>query len=155
MSVASCAILSNFFEEQGRQNHPKYLSGLSRALFSTTFLETAVYALSLTDAVLPLWQVAIRTLACVISRGVFTFGKMVTFVNFVKAFICSKQWYNVGAITNWICHLEILLCKTSKSQQHWTVSTTKELKFICPLSHSSHLLLIVYSMTQENSLWRV
>ena len=44
MSVASCAILSNFFEEQGRQNHPKYLSGLSRTLFPTTFLETAVYA---------------------------------------------------------------------------------------------------------------
>ena len=36
-------ILSNFFGEQGRQNHPQYLSGLSRALFPTTFLETAVY----------------------------------------------------------------------------------------------------------------
>ena len=43
MSVASRAILSNFFGEQGRQNHPQYLSGLSRALFPTTFLETAVY----------------------------------------------------------------------------------------------------------------
>ena len=43
MSVASRAILSNFFREQGRQNHPQYLSGLSRALFPTTFLETAVY----------------------------------------------------------------------------------------------------------------
>ena len=43
MSVASPAILSNFFGEQGRQNHPQYLSGLSRALFPTTFLETAVY----------------------------------------------------------------------------------------------------------------
>ena len=32
MSVASRAILSNFFGEQGRQNHPQYLSGLSRAL---------------------------------------------------------------------------------------------------------------------------
>ena len=36
------AILSIFFGEQGRQNHPQYLSGLSRALFPTTFLETAV-----------------------------------------------------------------------------------------------------------------
>ena len=32
-------ILSNFFEEQNTQNHPQYLSGLSRALFPTTFLE--------------------------------------------------------------------------------------------------------------------
>ena len=42
MSVASRAILSNLFGEQGRQNHPQYLPGLSRALFPTTFLETAV-----------------------------------------------------------------------------------------------------------------
>ena len=41
--VASRAVLSNFFGERGRQNHPQYLSGLSRALFPTTFLETAVY----------------------------------------------------------------------------------------------------------------
>ena len=40
----SCAILSNFFEEQWTQNHPQYLSGLSRALFPTTFLEIAVNA---------------------------------------------------------------------------------------------------------------
>ena len=44
MSVASRAILSNFFGEQGRQNHPQYLSGLSCALFPTTFLETALYS---------------------------------------------------------------------------------------------------------------
>ena len=43
MSVASRAIFSNFFEEQSTQNHPQYLSGLSRALFPTTFLEIAVY----------------------------------------------------------------------------------------------------------------
>ena len=36
-------ILSNFFEEQCTQNYPQYLSGLSRALFPTTFLEIAVY----------------------------------------------------------------------------------------------------------------
>ena len=40
--VAFRAILSNFFEEQCTQNHPQYLSGLSRALFPTTFLEIAV-----------------------------------------------------------------------------------------------------------------
>ena len=45
MSVASRAILSNFFEEQGTQNYPQYLSGLSRALFPTTFLEIPVYVL--------------------------------------------------------------------------------------------------------------
>ena len=33
----------NFFEEQCIQNHPQYLSALSRALLSTTFLEIAVY----------------------------------------------------------------------------------------------------------------
>ena len=43
MSVAFRAIFSNFFEEQSTQNHPQYLSGLSRALFPTTFLEIAVY----------------------------------------------------------------------------------------------------------------
>ena len=43
MSVASRAIISISFGEQGRQNHPQYLSGLSCALFLTTFLETAVY----------------------------------------------------------------------------------------------------------------
>ena len=41
--MASRAILSNFFAEQSRQNHRQYLSGLSRALFPTTFLETALY----------------------------------------------------------------------------------------------------------------
>ena len=39
---ASRAIPLNFFEEQSTQNQPKYLSGLSRALFATTFLEIAV-----------------------------------------------------------------------------------------------------------------
>ena len=37
------AILSNFFEEQWTQNHPQYLSGLSRALLLTIFLKIAVY----------------------------------------------------------------------------------------------------------------
>ena len=31
-------------KEQWTQNHPQYLSGLSRALFPTTFLEIAVYS---------------------------------------------------------------------------------------------------------------
>ena len=43
MSMASRAILSNFFEEQLTQNHPKYLSELSRALFPTTFLKISVF----------------------------------------------------------------------------------------------------------------
>ena len=42
MSIASPAILSNFFEKQWTQNHPQYLSGLSRALCPTTFLKIAV-----------------------------------------------------------------------------------------------------------------
>ena len=41
--MACRAILSNFFEEQWTQNNPQYLSGLSRAVFPTTFLEIAVY----------------------------------------------------------------------------------------------------------------
>ena len=40
--MASRAILSNFFEEQFTQNHPQYLSGSSRGLFPTTFLEIAL-----------------------------------------------------------------------------------------------------------------
>ena len=43
MSMASHAVLSNFFEEQWTQNHPQYLSELLRPLFPTTFLEIAVY----------------------------------------------------------------------------------------------------------------
>ena len=43
MSMTSPAILSNFFEKQWTQNHPQYLSGLSRALYPATFLEIAVY----------------------------------------------------------------------------------------------------------------
>ena len=43
MSMASHAILWNFFEKQWTKNQPQYLSRLSRALFSTTFLKTAVY----------------------------------------------------------------------------------------------------------------
>ena len=46
MSMTSPAILSNFFEKQWTQNHPQYLSGLSRALYPTTFLEIAVYVRS-------------------------------------------------------------------------------------------------------------
>ena len=47
--MASRVILSNFFEKQLTQNHPQYLSGLSRALFPTTFLEIGVnYCCSLT-----------------------------------------------------------------------------------------------------------
>ena len=39
----SHAVLSNFFEEQWTQNHPQHLSGLSRTLYPTTFLEISVY----------------------------------------------------------------------------------------------------------------
>ena len=39
MSVASHAILSNFFEEQCPQNYLQYLSGLLGGLFPTTFSE--------------------------------------------------------------------------------------------------------------------
>ena len=37
MSMDSPTILSNFFEEQGTQNHPQYLAGLLCTLFATTF----------------------------------------------------------------------------------------------------------------------
>ena len=43
--MVSSAIIANFFEEEWAQNHPQYLSGLSRALFAITFLEMAVYFL--------------------------------------------------------------------------------------------------------------
>ena len=45
--MASRAILSNLFDEQWTQNHPKSLSGLLRALLATTFLEIAVYIFSI------------------------------------------------------------------------------------------------------------
>ena len=43
-SMASRDILSNFFEGKWTQNYPQYLTGLSRALFPTTFLEIPVCA---------------------------------------------------------------------------------------------------------------
>ena len=46
-------ILSNFSEEQWTQNHPQCLSGLSRALFPTTFLEKAVYGETPTRGLTP------------------------------------------------------------------------------------------------------
>ena len=49
ISVVSCAILSNFFEKQLRQNHPYYLPGLLRELFPTTFLKITVYYSVLLD----------------------------------------------------------------------------------------------------------
>ena len=39
--MASPVILSSFLGQQGTQNHPQYFSGLSHALFLTTFLEIA------------------------------------------------------------------------------------------------------------------
>ena len=42
-SVASRAMLLNFFEDQRTQNHSRYLSGLSRALFLTIFREKVVF----------------------------------------------------------------------------------------------------------------
>jgi len=42
ISMVSRAIILNFREEQITQNHPQYISGLSRALFPTTILEIAV-----------------------------------------------------------------------------------------------------------------
>ena len=44
-SMASRAILSNFFEKQWIQNHAQYLSGLWRAVFPTTSLEIAVFTI--------------------------------------------------------------------------------------------------------------
>ena len=41
-SMTSRTILSNFFKKQWTQNRPQYLSGFSRALSPTTFLEIAV-----------------------------------------------------------------------------------------------------------------
>ena len=48
MSMASPAILLNFFEKQWTQNHPQYLSELLRALQMTTFLKIAAYGTYLT-----------------------------------------------------------------------------------------------------------
>ena len=48
MSMTSPAILLNFFEKQCTQNHPQYLSGLSHALYATTFLKIAVQAIQFT-----------------------------------------------------------------------------------------------------------
>ena len=46
-SMASRAILSNFFEEQCAQNYLQYLLGLSHALFLTTFLENSCIKIQL------------------------------------------------------------------------------------------------------------
>ena len=43
----SMDFISNFFEKQWTQHHPQDLSGLSRALYPTTFLEVAVYIINI------------------------------------------------------------------------------------------------------------
>ena len=70
-SMASRAILSNFFEEQRTQNNPQYFSGLPRALSPTTFLEIAVYGCSSCDL-----RFLIHTNTCVMkwSENVTSFG---------------------------------------------------------------------------------
>ena len=53
--MASLAILSHFFEKKWTQNHPQYLSGLSRALYPTTFLEIAAYGKKLVSG----WRIVL------------------------------------------------------------------------------------------------
>ena len=54
-SMASRAILSNFFKEQCPQNHTQYFTGLSCALF-LTFLEMAVYKMNYPPVVQALYR---------------------------------------------------------------------------------------------------
>ena len=99
MSVASRAILSIFFGEQGRQNHPQYLSGWSRTLPPTTFLETAVSLGCLQLASSSVWQrgPVVRELT---SRGGGIHGVssslcMDIFVFFVHFFFLVSFYYHI------------------------------------------------------------
>ena len=69
-SKVSRAILLNFLEdEQITQNHPQSLSGLSCALFATTFFEMAVYfEVADTTLILKSWQIIARN-ACLAEAG--------------------------------------------------------------------------------------
>ena len=78
------AILSNFFEKQWTQNHPQYLSGLSRALFPTTMYCVVPFR-CVTRAEWNrdfLWQLFVslfKRRCCVMKgscRGIMQFGKI-------------------------------------------------------------------------------
>ena len=75
-------ILSNFFEKQRTQNHPQCLSGLSHALFPTTFLEIAVFKF--------------QTLTCQ-NFWIFYFTSRVTLYE-CAVNVCIQRWF---LIRNW------------------------------------------------------
>ena len=115
-SVASRAILSNFFGEQGRQNHPQYLSGLSRVLFPTTSLETAVYGKQLMStwsgkrALITssfsgfLQDCALRCRCCISRMGWFCFKKNIQ-ENIVVFPKCMLDISTTNSLSTTLIHL--------------------------------------------------
>ena len=106
-SIPTRAILSNFFGEQWTENHPRYLSGLSRALFPTTFLEIAVYNLHFSTSVLPFQHifvsfVTILTVYTSLSRHVHLSPRNHWFSCEMMATEHVHNWQPTLPTTDWI-----------------------------------------------------
>ena len=100
--MASLAIVWNFFEKQWTKNHPQYLSGLSRALFPTTFLEIAVYR--------PLFPILLEKATTSNSCHYTNSVKNNTVVNASKSI-------NLGRYFEWMPKLQTLVKKHNKEEQ--------------------------------------
>ena len=106
-SIPTRTILSNFFGEQWTENHPRYLSGLSRAFFPTTFLEIAVYNLHFSTSVLPFQHifvsfVTILTVYTSLSRHVHISSRNHWFSCEMMATEHVHNWQPTLPTTDWI-----------------------------------------------------
>ena len=118
-SMASRAILWNFFEKQWTKNHPQYLSRLSRALFPTTFLETAVYN-----------YLCYHFKTTLFRKGMFKIQnvhhKTDTYCTGHEAVSFSTGWISqLSVIVNIIC------VKCAETSPSFGVNKAKEIKELC------------------------
>ena len=113
MSIAAHANLSKFFEKQWSPNHPQYLSGLSRALFRTTFLKIAVLIHSYICYILLIYlrlyiytsflyyrHMILSSICCLVVDvvGDFSWGYKIQCIEYTidwkKSKVCRRERYN-------------------------------------------------------------
>ena len=130
MSLASSAILSNFFEEQCTQNHPQYLSGLSHGLSPKLFLKKAVYITAI------LMTTGTFFIICTDQQYIKLFYKITTCILMIFFFLNQERHIedheNVMAILNtWAPHSNNkLLFRKDSYKYHFFAHTSVSLCFL-------------------------